>query len=103
MSQESLAGLAHIDRSYMSSVERGLRNVSILNIARIAEALNVPVRDLIGPRQARPALEPRRIGPVRSLEFPSPVLTPDTPLIGGPPALDEVALEWEPGRYLSLG
>src|SRR5262245_291711 len=56
LSQEALAALARIDRSYMSSVERGLRNLSVLNVARIAAALDVPVRDLLGPREVvRPA------------------------------------------------
>jgi transcriptional regulator with XRE-family HTH domain len=54
LSQEALADLAQIDRSYMSSVERGLRNISVLNIARIAKALDVPVRDLLGPREVPP-------------------------------------------------
>ena len=36
LSQEALAALAGLDRSYVSSVERGLRNVSVLNLARIA-------------------------------------------------------------------
>jgi transcriptional regulator with XRE-family HTH domain len=79
LSQEALAALAHIDRSYMSSVERGLRNVSVLNVARIAAALDVPVRDLLGPREVG-----RHAGattPVRR------------------PAAD---LDWKPGRYLSL-
>ncbi len=48
ISQESLAGLTHIDRSYISNVERGLRNVSIVNVSRIADALGVSLRDLIG-------------------------------------------------------
>jgi transcriptional regulator with XRE-family HTH domain len=81
LSQEALAELAQIDRSYMSSVERGLRNVSVLNVARIAAALDVPVRDLLGPREvvrpaASAAASPRR---------------PQTP-----------AADWKPGRYLSL-
>jgi transcriptional regulator with XRE-family HTH domain len=43
----------------MSSVERGLRNISVLNIARIATALDVPLRDLLGPRDVvRPATTP---------------------------------------------
>jgi transcriptional regulator with XRE-family HTH domain len=98
LSQESLAGLAHIDRSYMSSVERGLRNVSVLNIARIAEALDVPMRDLLGPRELRPAGAPRTGVPARTLEFkpPSPAACP-------PVLPDSEAAEWEPGHYLSLG
>jgi transcriptional regulator with XRE-family HTH domain len=59
MSQEALAGRANIDRSYMSSVERGLRNVSVLNLARIAEALEVPVWELLRPRDVRPAVVAR--------------------------------------------
>jgi transcriptional regulator with XRE-family HTH domain len=82
LSQEELAELANIDRSYMSSVERGLRNVSVLNVARIAAALDVPVRDLLGPREVvRPAAS------VTSLRR--------TPSV-------EIAVDWKPGRYLSL-
>jgi transcriptional regulator with XRE-family HTH domain len=47
LSQKALADLAHIDRSYMSSIERGLRNISLLNMARIAAALDVPLWDLV--------------------------------------------------------
>jgi transcriptional regulator with XRE-family HTH domain len=50
LSQEALAALAGLDRSYVSSVERGLRNVSVLNLARIAAALNTSVWDLFGSR-----------------------------------------------------
>lgn len=39
-SQEDLAERAGLHRTYVSDVERGLRNVSIDNIARIAEALD---------------------------------------------------------------
>lgn len=47
LSQEALANLAHIDRSYMSGIERGRRNISLLNMARIATALRVPLTDLL--------------------------------------------------------
>lgn len=43
MSQEILADRAGLDRTYISGVERGKRNVSILNIEKIAAALQVPV------------------------------------------------------------
>ncbi len=46
LSQESLADLAHIGRSYMSGIERGVRNCSTLHLLRIAHALRVPVGDL---------------------------------------------------------
>lgn len=40
LSQEALADAAGIDRSHMGKIERGERNVSLLNILRIASALN---------------------------------------------------------------
>ncbi|MCA9078464.1 MAG: helix-turn-helix transcriptional regulator [Planctomycetaceae bacterium] len=47
VSQEKLAELAGLHRTYVSSVERGERNVSLLNIERLAIALGVAPRDLI--------------------------------------------------------
>ena len=41
LSQEKLAELAGLDRTYVSSVERGHRNISILNIVKFANALSV--------------------------------------------------------------
>lgn len=38
-SQEALADAAEIDRSHMGKIERGERNVTFLNICRIATAL----------------------------------------------------------------
>ncbi len=46
VSQEALAAKADLHRTYVSSVERGERNVSIVNIARLADALGVQIRDL---------------------------------------------------------
>ena len=42
LSQEALADAAEIDRSHMGKIERGERNVSVLNILKIAAALNCP-------------------------------------------------------------
>lgn len=41
ISQEELAAAADLDRSYIGSVERGERNVSLVNIAKIARGLKV--------------------------------------------------------------
>ena len=41
-----LARLAGLDRTYVGSVERGERNVSIDNIERLAEALGIELADL---------------------------------------------------------
>lgn len=40
-SQEELAFQAGLDRTYISGIERGRRNISLINIHRIAQALNV--------------------------------------------------------------
>ncbi len=47
ISQEKLAELANIHRTYVGDVERGLRNVSLVNMTRLAEALGVPLSRLI--------------------------------------------------------
>lgn len=47
LSQEALADAAGIDRSHMGKIERGERNVTFLNIARIALALECRPSDLI--------------------------------------------------------
>ncbi|WAC45404.1 helix-turn-helix transcriptional regulator [Pseudomonas sp. SL4(2022)] len=46
-SQETLADAAEIDRSHMGKIERGERNVTFLNIARIARALECKPSDLL--------------------------------------------------------
>lgn len=46
LSQESLALECGLDRSYIGGVERGERNISLLNICRIADALSVPASEL---------------------------------------------------------
>jgi transcriptional regulator with XRE-family HTH domain len=48
LSQEKLAELADLDRTYISSVERGARNISMLSVVRIAKALKSSAADLCG-------------------------------------------------------
>jgi len=83
LSQETLADLADIDRSCMSGVERGLRNISVLNLTRVSKALDVPLVDLLG------AAEAMHVQPVTVTPYRAPMAEP----------LDD---HWEPGRCLSL-
>ncbi|MFZ4456323.1 MAG: helix-turn-helix domain-containing protein [Bacteroidales bacterium] len=45
ISQKDLAYTADLDRSYIASVENGSRNISIVNIEKIAIALNVNLKE----------------------------------------------------------
>jgi transcriptional regulator with XRE-family HTH domain len=47
MSQETLADAAGVDCSHMGKIERGERNVTLLNVLRIAAALNGRASDLL--------------------------------------------------------
>ncbi|NJL01487.1 MAG: helix-turn-helix transcriptional regulator [Spirulinaceae cyanobacterium SM2_1_0] len=47
LSQEALADLAGLHRTYVGSVERGERNVSIDNMERLAKALEVDISELL--------------------------------------------------------
>jgi transcriptional regulator with XRE-family HTH domain len=48
MTQEELAFEAEIDLTYVGGIERGKRNPSLMVMARIAEALAVPLTKLVG-------------------------------------------------------
>lgn len=49
LSQEALADLCDLDRTYISGIERKRRNLGIRNIQRIADALGVDARELFDP------------------------------------------------------
>jgi transcriptional regulator with XRE-family HTH domain len=47
-SQEEFADIAGFSRSYYTEIETGKRNISILNLVKIIEALNVDPNEIIG-------------------------------------------------------
>ena len=47
ISQEKLALLAEVDRSYVGRVERGDNNVAVLTLLRLAQALNITLAKLM--------------------------------------------------------
>jgi len=46
VSQEALALHSGLHRTYISDIERGIRNVSVKNIEKIAKALNVSIAEI---------------------------------------------------------
>ncbi len=48
LSQEALADLAGIHRNYLGGIERCERNVGLDNLEKLANALGVPVAELVG-------------------------------------------------------
>ena len=46
-SQEELAFESGLHRTYISGIERGARNPTVLVLSRIAETLNVPMTELV--------------------------------------------------------
>ena len=47
ISQETLANMADIDRTYLPDIEKGKRNVSLKVADKIAKALNISLKDLL--------------------------------------------------------
>jgi len=52
VSQEKLADRAGLHRTYVGDVERGLRNISLTNIVRLAAALGCRASDLLRDAEA---------------------------------------------------
>ena len=46
ISQEELANIAGIDRSYMGGIERGQHNISLVNLLRLSNALGITLEKL---------------------------------------------------------
>ncbi|MCR4284152.1 MAG: helix-turn-helix transcriptional regulator [Parcubacteria group bacterium] len=47
MSQADVAKILGVHSTYISSIERGVRNMALKNIERLAKALGVPIEELI--------------------------------------------------------
>ena len=47
LSQEELAHIANVHRTYIGMIERAEKNITLVNIEKIAVALNVNINELI--------------------------------------------------------
>lgn len=47
LSQEKLAALADLHRTYIGQIERGEKNIGLRNLEKIAKALGVHIKDLL--------------------------------------------------------
>ena len=87
----------------MSSIERGRRNLSVLNVARIASALSVLPGDLM--LVSEPPVEQFRrvVAAVEELSASLRLHQPPPPIAAVAPGLPQQSPEsWTPGWYLSL-
>ena len=50
LSQEQLAELAGVHRTYIGMIERAEKDITLCNIERIAKGLNVPIIDLLSDK-----------------------------------------------------
>ncbi len=56
MSQESLALKSDLDRTYVTSIENGKRNVSIVNLERLSNALGYSLKELFDSPEFEPII-----------------------------------------------
>lgn len=47
LSQDQLANLCELDRTYISGIERGKRNLSLINIVKLANSLSITPSELM--------------------------------------------------------
>lgn len=59
LTQEQLAEEASLHYNYISAVERGLKNISIVNIEKLAKALGVTMSVLVDESDSRPGAQHR--------------------------------------------
>jgi transcriptional regulator with XRE-family HTH domain len=53
ISQEDFADQVGLDRTYVSGIERGIRNPTLLVLLRLAQVLKIPVARLLDPDRDR--------------------------------------------------
>jgi len=70
ISQEELASRSAVDRSYMSSIERGQQNPGIVSVLRIARAMQMNAAELIA--REHPPHQPHPLHPPESARRPPP-------------------------------
>jgi len=47
LSQEALAYESGLDRAYVGKIERGEKNITVVKLLQISDALDLPLKDLI--------------------------------------------------------
>jgi len=58
LSQEELGSKANLHRTYIGMVERAEKNITLINIAKIAQALDVNIKDLFENEKEPPTQTP---------------------------------------------
>jgi transcriptional regulator with XRE-family HTH domain len=53
ITQAELANRVGVDRAYISGLEQGQRNITVISLWRVAEALDVPIKLFFEPRKSR--------------------------------------------------